>query len=162
MPHQETDEDGANNDVEGPADEEANDDNARPTARLHKRTGKVLTRKRQRDPSTWKSNVRKSLRQSGKQYTDSRGKLQPSRSVKTKKDCSKCKFKCRSSVDHPQIKITYLKDIPLVFSMRSMLTNARKLRDHQVNFTFIGRYSTLSLILNFLLPRRIDVMHVKQ
>ena len=57
----ETDEYGANNDVEGPADEEAN--------------GKVLTGKRQRDPSTWMSNVRKSLRQSGKQYTDSQGKL---------------------------------------------------------------------------------------
>ena len=66
----------------------------RPTARLHKRIGVELTRKRKRDPSTWKTNVRKSLRQSGKAYVDSRGKLQPKRSLKTKKDCSKCKFHC--------------------------------------------------------------------
>ena len=64
---------------------------------LHKRTRKVLTRKRKRDPSTWKCNVRKTLRQSGKEYINSRGNLQQARSVKTKKDCSTCKFKCSAN-----------------------------------------------------------------
>ena len=70
------------------------DDGVRPTARLHKRTDKELTRKRKRDPSTWKASIRKKLRQGGHQYTDAKGKIQPERKVKTKKDCTACKFKC--------------------------------------------------------------------
>ena len=42
---------------------------------LHKQTGKKLTRKRKKDISSWKANTRKRLRQSGQQYTDSRGKI---------------------------------------------------------------------------------------
>ena len=60
-------------------------DDVRPIARFHKRTGKVRTRKRSRDPSSWKCNIRKKLRQSGKQYINSRGNVQEARSVKTKK-----------------------------------------------------------------------------
>lgn len=77
---------------------EFNEDSVRPTARCHKRTGKMLTRKRKRDPSSWKGNIRKKLRQSGKEYNDSHGKRQAARSVKTKKDCTKCKFKCSSNL----------------------------------------------------------------
>lgn len=71
--------------------------NIRQTARKHKRTDKPLTRKRPRDPSSWKANMRKRLRQSGQEYMDSRGKLQVARGVKTKKDCTKCKFHCRAN-----------------------------------------------------------------
>jgi len=42
------------------------------TVRMNKRTGKILTRKRQRDTSSWKSTQRKKQRQSGKMYIDSR------------------------------------------------------------------------------------------
>ena len=68
-------------------------DDVRPTARFHRRTGKVLTQKRSRDPNNRKCNIRKKLRQFGKQYIISRGNVQKARSLETKKDCSKCKFK---------------------------------------------------------------------
>ena len=73
-------------------------DGVRPTARPHQRTGVILTRKRKRDPSSWKSNIRKQQRQSGKRYVNSRGNVTEARSVKTKKDCSKCKFKCSLNI----------------------------------------------------------------
>ncbi|XP_033099738.1 uncharacterized protein LOC117103302, partial [Anneissia japonica] len=79
-------------------DEQENDEGVRPTVRHHKRTGAILTRKRRRDPSSWKCNIRKKLRQSGQEYVNSRGNVQESRSVKTKKDCSKCKFKCSYNI----------------------------------------------------------------
>lgn len=65
---------------------------------LHTRTGNILTRKRKCNPSNWKRNVRKKSRQSGEEYVDSRGKKQDARSVKTKKDCSKCKFRCSANI----------------------------------------------------------------
>ena len=37
-------------------------------------------------------------RQSGEEYVDSRGKKHDARSVKTKKDCSKCKFRCSANI----------------------------------------------------------------
>ena len=73
-------------------------DDVHPSARFHKRTGKVLTRKRSCDPNSWKCNIRKKLMQSGKRYINSRGNVQEARSVKTKKDCSKCKFKCSLNI----------------------------------------------------------------
>ena len=81
-------------------------DGVRPTVWHHKRTGVVLNRKRQRDPTSWKQNVRKRLRQSGQRYVDSRGHVQGAKSVKTKKDCTECKFKCSlnfSERDRPDI-----------------------------------------------------------
>ena len=68
------------------------------TVHVHKRTGVPLTRKRQRDPTSWKRNIRKKKRQSGEKYVNSHGNEQAARSVKTKKDCTKCKFKCSSIV----------------------------------------------------------------
>ncbi|XP_028418647.1 uncharacterized protein LOC114544116 [Dendronephthya gigantea] len=68
------------------------------TVHVHQRTGVPLTRKRQRNPASWKRNIRKNKRQSGEKYINSRGNEQAARSVKTKKDCSKCKFKCSSNV----------------------------------------------------------------
>ncbi|GFR80542.1 hypothetical protein ElyMa_002316600 [Elysia marginata] len=59
-----------------------NDNPVRLTARNHARTNKPLTRKRQRDPSTRKSVVRKTIRQSGKQYTNSRDNVQRARDIK--------------------------------------------------------------------------------
>lgn len=53
------------------------------------------SRKRLRNPDTWKETIRKRRRQSGLEYTSSRGKLMRKREVKTQKDCSgKCRFKC--------------------------------------------------------------------
>ena len=60
-------------------------DDVHPSARFHKQTGKVLTQKRSCDPNSWKCNIRKKLRQSGKQYINSRGNVQEARSVKTEK-----------------------------------------------------------------------------
>ena len=53
------------------------------------------SRKRQRNPDTWKETIRKRRRQSGLEYTSSRGKHMRKREVKTQKDCQgKCRFKC--------------------------------------------------------------------
>lgn len=41
-----------------------------------------LTRKRKREPNMWNQNIRKKKRQSGKEYVDSKGNIQPSRKVK--------------------------------------------------------------------------------
>ena len=68
------------------------------TPHVHKRTGVPLTRKRKRNPDSWKKNIRKSKRQSGEKYINSRGNEQAARSVKTKKDCTKCKFRCSSNI----------------------------------------------------------------
>ena len=68
------------------------------TVHVHQRTGVPLTRKRQRNPASWKRNIRKNKRQSGERYINSRGNEQAARSVKTKKDCTKCKFRCSSNV----------------------------------------------------------------
>lgn len=67
----------------------------RPTARLHKRTGKPLTRKRSRHESEWKCNKRKRLRQSGASYITVSGTLSAAKVVKTcKRDHHSCRYKC--------------------------------------------------------------------
>lgn len=50
------------------------------------------TRKRQRNPKSWKKNVRKENRQLGKSYTSTSGKIVPDKKLQHV-DC-KCKFKC--------------------------------------------------------------------
>jgi hypothetical protein len=63
--------------------------------RQHRSTGKELTRKRQRNTASWKSNERKRLRQSESAYTDSNSKRQPAKHVKIcKRNHSTCRFKC--------------------------------------------------------------------
>ena len=68
----------------------------RSTARCHKRTGKPLTRKRNRNESEWKCNLRKRLRQSGASYLTARsGKTVPAKTVKVcKRDHESCRYKC--------------------------------------------------------------------
>ena len=51
----------------------------------HKRAGKPLTRKRKRQPETWKCNIRKKARQSGNEYVNGKGRTTDARPVKTKK-----------------------------------------------------------------------------
>lgn len=56
-------------------------------------------RKKMRRPDKWKVNVRHELYQSGKEYTNVRGKVVPAKEVKTKKDCiGSCKFRCAKKV----------------------------------------------------------------
>ena len=54
-----------------------------------------LTRKTQRNPKSWKKNIRKHLRDAGKSYISSRNKLVPAKQVVSFKDCAvACKFNC--------------------------------------------------------------------
>lgn len=56
-----------------------------------------LTRKRQRNPKQWKSNVRKRLHQTGQEYINARGKKIAAKNVQSA--CAKsCRFKCATSV----------------------------------------------------------------
>jgi len=56
-------------------------------------------KKRIRNPSAWKANVRRKLRQSGKEYVSWRGKTVPAKTIKTRKDCSSsCKFGCTKNI----------------------------------------------------------------
>ena len=79
-------------------DKNQNEDTATPEGPVHVRTKQPLTRNRQRHPTSWKSSVRKKLRQSGKEYVDSRGKIQKAREIKTTKNCARCRFKCSQNV----------------------------------------------------------------
>jgi len=75
----------------------------RPSARTHQRTGKPLSQKRKRDPSEWKGEKRKQLRQSGQSYTSVRGKLHPEKSLKKCKfDHFKCRFQCSQKISDEQ------------------------------------------------------------
>ena len=56
-----------------------------------------FSRKRKRNPASWKRNIRKNKRQAGEKYINSRGNEKAARSIKTKKDCSKYKFRCSSN-----------------------------------------------------------------
>ena len=54
-----------------------------------------LTRKTQRNPKSWKKNIRKHLRDAGKSYISPRNKLVPAKQVVSFKDCAvACKFNC--------------------------------------------------------------------
>ena len=54
-----------------------------------------LTRKTQRNPKSWKKNIREHLRDAGKSYISSRNKLVPAKQVVSYKDCAvACKFNC--------------------------------------------------------------------
>lgn len=56
--------------------------------------GARKSKKRTRNEDQWKKNIRKRQRQSGKEYTDSKGNIQRKREIKTRKDCNgKCKFR---------------------------------------------------------------------
>ena len=53
------------------------------------------SRKRKVNTDSWKQNVRKKRRQSGKSYMNSKGNAVPAKAIKTKKDCkNSCKYKC--------------------------------------------------------------------
>ena len=86
----------------------SNDSEIRSRSRLHKRTGRELTRKRSRDESLWKKNKRKRLRQSGQAYIDSRAKQQPAKVVKTcKSDHTICRNQCAKHFDDEQRQIIH-------------------------------------------------------
>ncbi|XP_076090122.1 uncharacterized protein LOC143062260 [Mytilus galloprovincialis] len=59
---------------------------------------KSLFRKRKATPETWKKNIRKKLRLSGKEYISVKGTVVEEKKVKPI-DCSKCTFKCSLSID---------------------------------------------------------------
>lgn len=66
---------------------------------------KKLKRKRQRNPSTWKSNVRKTAHDSGKEYISVRKKVVPAKRIKTVKDCqTKCMYKCQQLITEDERK----------------------------------------------------------
>lgn len=56
------------------------------------------SRKRKRDPSKWKKNVRKDKRNRGEAYISSRNKPVPAKMVKNLKDCTRCKKRCSDNV----------------------------------------------------------------
>ncbi|KAB0793697.1 hypothetical protein PPYR_13317 [Photinus pyralis] len=64
---------------------------------------KVLTRKRNRNPTKWKQNIRKSKRQRGEAYLDSKGTLKPPKNVKNETCHSeKCGFKCSQAITNEE------------------------------------------------------------
>ncbi|XP_063447327.1 uncharacterized protein LOC134726858 [Mytilus trossulus] len=59
---------------------------------------KSLIRNRKANPETWKKNIRKKLRLSGKEYISAKGKVVEEKKVKSV-DCSKCTYKCNLGID---------------------------------------------------------------
>jgi hypothetical protein len=84
------------------------DYSVRSTVRMHKRTGKQLTRKRNRCPSEWSAEKRKKLRQSGQEYTKMKHDtvtgtvttvVTVAKTVKVcKQDHKSCRFKCANNI----------------------------------------------------------------
>ncbi|CAC5416611.1 unnamed protein product [Mytilus coruscus] len=62
---------------------------------------KKLFRKRKAMPETWKKNIRKQLRLSGKEYISVKGNTIKEKTLKLK-DCSNCRFKCSLNVKDEQ------------------------------------------------------------
>jgi hypothetical protein len=60
-----------------------------------------LFRKRKATPDSWKNNIRKTLRLSGKEYVSVKGTVVKEKTLKCV-DCSKCTFKCNVSIDEEQ------------------------------------------------------------
>lgn len=60
---------------------------------------KPKTRKRRRNPASWKSNIRKEAHAAGKTYLSVRNKTVPAKRIKTTKDCqNKCIYKCQNLI----------------------------------------------------------------
>ncbi|XP_063446770.1 uncharacterized protein LOC134726300 [Mytilus trossulus] len=59
---------------------------------------KSLIRNQRANPETWKKNIRKKLRLSGKEYISAKGKVVEEKKVKSV-DCSKCTYKCNLGID---------------------------------------------------------------
>lgn len=57
------------------------------------------SRKRHRNPSNWKCNIRKAAREAGKEYKSVRNKIVPAKRLKTTKDCqNKCLYNCQKLI----------------------------------------------------------------
>lgn len=57
------------------------------------------SRKRHRNPTTWKCNIRKAAHESGKEYISVRNKIVPAKRMKTTKDCqTKCVYNCQKLI----------------------------------------------------------------
>lgn len=60
---------------------------------------KKKSRKRKRDPKTWKSNIRKKAHDEGKEYISVRKKIVPAKHVTNKKDCLyHCSYECQKFI----------------------------------------------------------------
>ncbi|XP_064604709.1 uncharacterized protein LOC135469966 [Liolophura sinensis] len=81
------------------------------SASLGEHLKKGRSRKRARDPSQWKANVRKRLCQEGKPYLSVRKKMVTGREIKNLKNChTSCRFKCMENIsqeDRVQIHDAY-------------------------------------------------------
>ncbi|QQP40799.1 Uncharacterized protein FKW44_014967 [Caligus rogercresseyi] len=63
--------------------------------------GEQRGRKRQRNPDSWKRNIKKRLRISGQSYANGKNINVPARKVK-EKDCAACRYKCNSNFPEPE------------------------------------------------------------
>lgn len=63
--------------------------------------GEQRGRKRQRNPDSWKINIKKRLRISGQSYANGKNINVPARKVK-EKDCATCRYKCNSNFPEPE------------------------------------------------------------
>jgi hypothetical protein len=79
---------------------------------------KSLFRKRNATPDSWKKNIRKKLRLSGKEYVSVKGTVVREKTLKFV-DCSKCTFKCNVNIDEEQRQQFFQ-------TFRSLDTNDRK------------------------------------
>ncbi|KAJ8302248.1 LOW QUALITY PROTEIN: hypothetical protein KUTeg_021235 [Tegillarca granosa] len=97
------------------------------------------SRKRQKDPESWKQNVKRKRRQSGKPYIDYKGNSVKARELKTKKDCQgKCRFKCSVSISESERKNIFenfwtLNDSQKFYFYRDTLERSEKERTRTRN-----------------------------
>lgn len=85
---------------------------------------KKLTRKRKRDPNSWKRNVQKNLRFEGKQYYTQKGKLKGAKSVKD--IVCRCHYKCQQYFTKEQ--------------REEILSNFLELKSQELKWNFIIKH----------------------
>ena len=88
----------------------------------------------ERDPTSWKKEIRKKLRQSGQQYIASNGKIQRAKFIKDcKRGHTQCHFKCKLKISisdqetlHKQHWILNDQEKGLFYSQTTIVENKKK------------------------------------
>ena len=142
------------------------------------------SRKRKRNESDWKKNVRKRKRQSGLEYHDALGRKQRKREVKTKKDCQgKCKFHCSTNItsDERQALFTefwnltdtekyafYAKTSERLIKERNRSKAEKSRRQYSYRYFFVKGDETVRVCKEFYLStldisqRRVEYFHERK
>lgn len=145
---------------------------------------KVLSRKRKRQPESWKMNINKALCQSGKEYQDVKGNTRQARCLKTIKNCEvDCKYMCSKKISsHEREEIFkgfwtlsndsklhfYAKNTERIIKLRKQTSNEESRRQYSYMYYFHVNNEKIRVCKTFFLStidvsqQRINYFHNKK